>query len=175
MEILKIEREKDAEIEEAECARKRFELQATVEKPADAEKERMRILAEANAERLRLEAEAEAEAVKITSAAEAYAIEVKAKAEAESIARKADAFRQFEEASKVEMILESLPKIAAEVAAPLTNLNRVVMVSQGDGEIGASKLTGEILDIVNKINQTTTSLTGKSVSLGPGGGLAIRR
>lgn len=35
-------------------------------------------------------------------------------------------------------------KIAAEVAAPLCSANKISMISTGDGEIGASKLTGEV-------------------------------
>jgi hypothetical protein len=44
------------------------------------------------------------------------------------------------------------------------------MVSQ-DGEIGASKLTGEVIDIMNKISAQSQSFTGRSsaisVSLSP--------
>jgi hypothetical protein len=39
------------------------------------------------------------------------------------------------------------------------------MVSQGEGEIGASKLTGEIMEIVSKINTMAQGYTGKTASL----------
>jgi flotillin len=34
------------------------------------------------------------------------------------------------------------------------------MISSGDGEIGAAKLTGEILDIMGKVPNLVKSLTG---------------
>jgi len=43
--------------------------------------------------------------------AEAFAIEAKAKAEAEQMAKKADAWKQYEDAAVVEMVLDMLPKV----------------------------------------------------------------
>ena len=43
--------------------------------------------------------------------AEAYAIEAKAKAEAEQMARKADAWKDYQEAAMVDMVLETIPKV----------------------------------------------------------------
>ena len=80
---------------------------------------RLETIAEANKQRVILEAQAEAEAVAIRGEAEAFAIEAKAKAEAEQMAKKADAWGEYEEAAKIEMVLKAMPQIAAEVAAPL--------------------------------------------------------
>jgi len=43
--------------------------------------------------------------------AEAFAVEAKAKAEAEQMARKADAWKQYEDAAVVDMVLEMLPRV----------------------------------------------------------------
>ena len=43
--------------------------------------------------------------------AEAYAIEAKAKAEAEQMAKKADAWKDYQDAAMVDMVLETLPKV----------------------------------------------------------------
>ncbi len=43
--------------------------------------------------------------------AEAYAIEAKAKAEAEQMAKKADAWRDYQDAAMVDMVLETIPKV----------------------------------------------------------------
>ena len=51
--------------------------------------------------------------------AEAFAIEAKAKAEAEQMAKKADAWNEYEQAAKIDMVLQALPQIAAEVSAPI--------------------------------------------------------
>merc|ERR1712073_249405 len=112
---------------------------------------KMEKLAEANRNRLIMEAEAESEAKALKGEAEAYAIEVKAKAEAEQMAKKADAWQEYKEAALVDMMLKVLPKVAAEVSAPLAQVDKITMVSDGDGPIGASKVTGEVLDIMNSL------------------------
>ena len=43
--------------------------------------------------------------------AEAFAIEAKAKAEAEQMAKKADAWKDYQDAAMVDMVLETLPKV----------------------------------------------------------------
>ena len=94
-------------------------------KPAEAEKFRLEKIAEAERNRVVLEAEAEAEAQTLRGEAEAYAIgaftivtctshtciyavEVKAKAEAEQMAKKADAWKEYQEAALVDMMLKVL-------------------------------------------------------------------
>ena len=49
--------------------------------------------------------------------AEAFAIEAKAKAEAEQMAKKADAWKDYQEAAMVDMVLETLPKVAIQLYA----------------------------------------------------------
>lgn len=67
---------------------------------------------------------------------------MRAKAEAEQLVKKADAFREYKDAAVLEMMLDTLPKVAAEVAAPISQVKRVVMVSGNKGDVGAAKLTG---------------------------------
>jgi len=45
--------------------------------------------------------------------AQAFAIEAKAKAEAEQMAMKAAAWKQYEDAAVVDMMLEMLPKVCS--------------------------------------------------------------
>ncbi|VDQ07526.1 unnamed protein product [Trichobilharzia regenti] len=61
------------------------------------------------------------------------------------------------------MVLQSLPKIAAEISAPLTKCDKVTMVSTGDGEIGVAKLTGELFTIMNSLPQLIQSMTGLDI------------
>ncbi len=37
-------------------------------------------------------------------------------------------------------------QVAAEVAAPLSQVKKITMVSDGTGEIGAGRITGEVTD-----------------------------
>jgi len=43
--------------------------------------------------------------------AEAFAIEAKAKAESEQMCKKADAWKEYEDAAKIEMMLDIIPKV----------------------------------------------------------------
>lgn len=164
MQVKVIERTQEIAVQDQEIQRRERELEATVRRPAEAEKYRLEKIAEANKFRVVLEAEAEAESIKIRGEAEAFAIAAKAKAEAEQMAQKAEAYREYREAAMVEMLLETLPKVAAEVAAPLSQTKKITMVSSGNGDIGAAKLTGEVLQIVNKVPELVKNITGVDIS-----------
>lgn len=61
-------------------------------------------------------ARAEAEKIKMTGAAEAYAIEAVGKADAERMRLRAAAYKQYDEAAVLSLVLDTLPKLAAEVS-----------------------------------------------------------
>jgi flotillin len=132
MQIKVVERTQEILVQQQEMLRRERELEATVRRPAEAEKYRLEKLAEANKNRVILEAEAESEAVsyhnfylkkyspkiiflqfkiKIRGEAESFAIHAKAKAEAEQMAKKAEAYKEYREAAMIEMLLETLPKV----------------------------------------------------------------
>jgi flotillin len=160
-------------VQEQEVARKQKELEATVIKPADAERQAAIVraeaakqaaileaegrrtaliaLAEAEQEKLRkegigraaaVEAEGKAEAARIEAVglAQAKAIEAQGVAEAAAILRKAEAWKQFNDAARLQTVLEKLPAILeastgifGAVAAPLGNIDKVVVIDQGNG------------------------------------------
>jgi len=164
MQVKVVERGQQIHIQAQEIIRRERELEATVRKPAEAEKYKVEKIAEANKNKIILEAEAEAEAVRVRGEAQAFAIEAKARAEAEQMSKKADAWRDYQEAAMVDMLLDVLPKVAAEVAAPLSKVNKVTMVSSGSSDVGASKITQELLDIVIKMPQAMEQLTGVDIT-----------
>ena len=143
MKIKIIERARQIELQEQEILRREKELQATVMKPAEAERYKLEKLADAEKQKKVLEAEAEAESIRVRGEAKAFAIQEKAKAEAEQMRKKAEAWKMYQDAAMVDMVLNCLPKVVAEVAAPLTKTKKVTMVSSGGSEIGAAKLTEE--------------------------------
>ena len=55
-------------------------------------------------------------------------------------------------------------QIAAEVAAPLSQAKKISMVSDGAGEIGAAKLTGEVLQIMTSVPLTVKNMTGVDIA-----------
>merc|ERR1712062_908339 len=79
-------------------------------------------------------------------------------------AKRADAWKEYKEAAMVDMMLQTLPKVAAEVAAPLSQTKKITMVSNGDGEIGAGRLTGEVLDIMVKVPDMVNKMTGVDIT-----------
>ena len=72
-----------------------------------------------------MEAEADAESIRIRGEAKAFAIQERSSAEAEQMRKKALAWKQYQEAAMVDMVLKTLPQIAAEIAAPLARANKV--------------------------------------------------
>lgn len=164
MQVKVVERQQNIAIQEQEIMRREKELDSKVKKPAEAEKFRLEKIAEAEKQRVVLEAEADAEAKALKGEAEAYAIEVKAKAEAEQMAKKADAWKEYKEAALVDMMLKVLPQVAAEVSAPLSQANKITMVSTGDGPIGASRVTGEVLEIMSSLPDTIKQMTGVDIT-----------
>ncbi|XP_071519692.1 flotillin-1 isoform X3 [Panulirus ornatus] len=166
MQIKVVERAQEILIQDQEIQRREKELEATVKQPADSEKFKLEKLAEAARNKTMLEAEAEAEALRVKGEAEAYAVEAKAKAEALIMQQKADAQKEYKEAAMLEMYLDTLPKVAAEVAAPLSQAKKLTMVSSGQSEIGAAKLTGEVMEIIAHVPAMVKNMTGVDVTKG---------
>ena len=158
-----VERQQEIEIAEQEILRKEKALDSKIKKPAEAEKYRMEKIAEANRLKAVLEAEAEAEAFTLKGESEAFAIEAKATAEAEQMAKKADAWKEYEKAALVDMMLKVLPQVASEIAAPLSKVNKITMVADANGEIGASRMTDEVLSVMTKVPEIVGSMTGINI------------
>lgn len=137
MEIDVVERRKEIEIESHEIERKDRELKATIELPADAENYRIQQIAEGERTQVIETATAEAERIKKIGTAEATAIEMVGIADAERMRMKANVYRNFQDAAIMNIALEALPKIAAEIAAPLAKTGNIVLISGSvqDGHI----------------------------------------
>eukprot|EP00045_Choanoeca_perplexa_P004542 m.38999 g.38999 ORF g.38999 m.38999 type:complete len:427 (-) comp12629_c0_seq1:54-1334(-) len=155
-----VERQKQIQVMEQEIVRRERELEAQIKQPAKAEKYRLETLAAAEKNRLILEAEATAEAIRARGEAEAFAINAKAQADAEAMQKKAAAWEKYQGAAVVDMVLQTLPRVAAEIAAPLANVDKVTMVAGPNGDIGASKITQEVLTIMNSLPDVVLKMTG---------------
>ena len=96
--------------------------------------------------------------------AEAFVVEIKAKAESEEMSLKADAWRDYENAAKVSMWMNVIPSMAAEVAAPLSQVKKISMVGYTDNDLqmGPSHLTSEIMDVMEKIPGAALAFTGSN-------------
>ena len=167
-----VERRKQIEVEEQEIERRERELDASIRRPAEAERFRLETIAtgdrfdaiaeaEAEQERLRLLGLGEADAIRAKGEAEADATRAQGLAEAEAMRVKAEAWKQYGQAAVIDKLLESLPEIAEAIAQPLAKTDRIVMISGGnDTSMGASRITGEVTQIIAQLPEIIESLTG---------------
>jgi flotillin len=179
-----IEKKKQIELQEQEVIRNARELDANVNKPADAERYKVETLA--NARKFQLEAEAageaaakkargfaDAEVVKVTGEAQAAAqkaqgvaqadvIKAQGVAEAEAMAKKAESFKQYNEAAVIQMIVNILPAVAKNISEPLSKTEKIVIINSGNGAAGggASRITGDVTQIISQLPPVLESLTG---------------
>ncbi|KAG7303459.1 Flotillin-2 [Plutella xylostella] len=148
-----VERRKQIEVEQQEILRNEEELMATVRLPAEAEAYRLQTIAEGKRTQTIEGAKADAERIKSLGVAEATAIGDVGKADAERMLAKAKVYRQYGDAAIMALVLEALPKIAAEVSAPLAKTDEIILV--GDG--GA---TGEVARLASSLPPALKTLTG---------------
>jgi flotillin len=177
-----IEKQKQIELQQQEILRRQRELEAVVQKPADAERYRVETLA--NATKFQLETEAagsaqaakakgfanaevakatglaEAEANKARGLAEASIIGAQGAATAEAMRLKADSYKEYNEAAVIELIVRILPELAAKVSEPLSRMEKMVIINSGEGGGGASKVTGDVTQILAQLPPVLESLTG---------------
>ena len=148
------ERQKRAEAELFEIQR-----QAEAEK---AKSEAERFAKEQAAEAVKAAGLAEAAAVAAKGKAEAEAIQAKAEAEAAGILKKAEAMKQYGDAAKQQMELdtlkvyfEQLPKIAEAVAKGYTNVDSIKMFGGN-----TSQLAGDIMTTITQVSDGIKESTG---------------
>lgn len=187
--IAKQEREVELKAKEAEV--KEQELAATIRKQAEAEKYRIEQNAQADLFKRQKEAEAkkyeetqraEAEKVKAEAAkyakeqeaagiaaigrAEAEAIKQKGIAEAEALERKADAMAKYGRAAILEMVVNTLPDMAAAIAKPLESIDKVTIIDgggNGNGS-GVGAMGGYVPAVLAKTIESVKETTGIDIN-----------
>lgn len=151
------EKELAAKVEEKEALRREKELEATVKLPAEAMLVQAKLEAEADAYQKELEAKGKAAGIRLYGISEAEAIAAKGKAEAESMHLKAEAWREYSDAALAEMVIRSLPELARAISEPLSKVDKIIMVGDGNG---APKLTGQVASILAQLPPVVENLTG---------------
>lgn len=183
--VQQVERMEQVKVQEAEILRREKELIATILKPAEIEKQRVETLADAQRRKVEIEAlgqagamrasgqaeadvkklqgNAEAEVVRVKGTAEAEIVLAKGKAEAEAMQVKADAYNNYGQAAILDKMLPALPELMRAAAEPLSRIDKVTILSTGDGEVGVNKYMGEVAKLVTTAPALLESLTGLSV------------
>jgi len=163
---LRRDKELDAEIRRtADAERYEAEQQAEAARyrvKADAEAARDRRILEAEAERANLEAVAAGRAFEERELGNARAAATLAvgDAEAQAMTKKAEAYKQYEAAATLELLVSRLPDVARAVAEPIGNVKDITII---DTE-GANKLTRMTANTVREVDAVIESFTGASLS-----------
>ncbi len=190
--VTEVEKQAQIKVQQAEIQRRELELQATIQKPAEAERRRVETVAEAERQRLILEAQgqadaakargigeaeanrarglAEADVIRAKGLAEAEIIRAKGESEAEAMKVKAAAFHEYNQAAVLDKLLTGMPEIMRAIAEPLSKIDKVTIVSTGNGTgngnegMGASRITGDIMNMVAQVPALFELLSGTRLS-----------
>jgi flotillin len=166
--ILAAEGHKQAAIATAEADKARREMEGAGEAAA------VRARGEGEAAAIRARGDAEASAIRAKLLAEAEGLRAKLIAEAEGVEKKALAFAHLDQAGKTMLVLERLPEIVREfssvmgaIAAPMGNIDKVVMIDGGSGGAGGNSMSryagtvpGVLFDLLQKADALGIDLSG---------------
>src|SRR5579885_1315805 len=171
--VTEVEKNAQINMQQAEAERRRIETVA--------EAERQRIILEAQgqadgakakglgeAEAARARGLAEAEVIRARGLAEAEVIRAKGEAEADAMKVKAAAYHEYNQAAVLDKLLTNMPEVVRAIAEPLSKVDKVTIVSTGGGNgtnggLGASRLTGDIVNMVAQVPALFELLSGTPI------------
>ena len=170
--------EREAELREKEVAVRRQELAAEIEKKADADKyaaekaaeaslirrqkeaEASRYAAEQEAAGIRSKYEAEASGIAAKGKAEAEAARLKGLAEAEAMEKKAEAYKKYNGAAMAEMMIRIMPQMAAEIARPLSQIDKINIYGTDGSANGPAAVSASMPVVMKQVFDTMSEATG---------------
>ncbi|MGG5348279.1 flotillin [Enterococcus sp. AZ142] len=175
IEVEVVERQKQIELEEKEILRRERQFDSEIKKKADADRyaleqealaKKASALATTEAEQFRTEslAKAEADKIRLIGLAEAETTLAKGTAEAETKEKIAEAFKKYDEAAILSLIVEIMPQLVKEAAAPLGNIDKISVVDTGSGEGGgANRVTNYATNLLSTTQETLKETLGLDV------------
>lgn len=177
--------EREIELKQKEVAVKEQALEAEVKKQAEADKyaaqqkadaalyqrqkeaEAKQFEAQRQAEARKAQAEAdrfakeqEAEGIRAVGEAEAAAIQAKGVAEAEAMEKKAEAYVKYNKAAVAEMMIKVLPDVAAKIAEPLGQIDKITIIGGDSGNNGVEQVAGNVPAVMAKLFESMKEATG---------------
>jgi len=163
--VQQVEKEQQVKVQEAEINRREKELIATVLKGAEVERQRIETLAAAEKQRLTAEAEGHAASIRAQGEAEAEIIFKKGESEAKAMNVKAEAYQEYNQAAVIDKLFTSLPEIVRALASPLANVDKITVVSTGNGDAaGLNKITGDLTKMAAQVPALFETLSGMSMT-----------
>jgi flotillin len=164
----------------ADGDKRSFELRAQGEAAATfakgkAEADVVRVSGVAEGDKVRAIGIAEADVIKAKGLSEATAIEATGKATAEAMLKKADAWAKYQDAAKLQVVVEGLPSIVREMAQPLAGTDKLILMGGSGGPAGLVEnvASGAIKASAMLESMTGVSLGGlvRGIASGNGGGV----
>ena len=168
--------EREIELKQKEVAVKEQALEAEVKKQAEADKYAAQQKADAALYQRQKEAEAkqfeaqrqadrfakeqEAEGIRAVGEAEAAAIQAKGVAEAEAMEKKAEAYAKYNKAAVAEMMIKVLPDVAAKIAEPLGQIDKITIIGGDGGNNGVEQVAGNVPAVMAKLFESMKEATG---------------
>ncbi len=146
------QRQKEAEAKQFEVQHAAEARQFEIEREAQARK--------AQAEAERYAKEQEAEGIRKVGEAEAAAIQAKGLAEAEAMEKKAEAYAKYNKAAIAEMMIGVLPEIAAKIAEPLKQIDKITIIGGEGGTNGVDQVAGNVPAVMAKLFESMKETTG---------------
>jgi flotillin len=159
--VRQVEKEHEVKVQDAEILRRDRELTATVAKAAEFERKRIETMAEAERQRRIMEAEGTASAIRAQGEAEAEIILKKGQAEAQAMNLKANAYQEYNQAAIADKLIAMMPEVVRALAAPLANVDKITIVSTGNGDSsGMHQITGDLTKVAAQIPALFETLSG---------------
>ena len=166
--------EREIELKQKEVAVKEQALEAEVKKQAEADKYAAQQKADAalyqrqkEAEAKQFEAQRQAEARKAQAEADRFAkeqeaegIRAKGVAEAEAMEKKAEAYAKYNKAAVAEMMIKVLPDVAAKIAEPLGQIDKITIIGGDGGNNGVEQVAGNVPAVMAKLFESMKEATG---------------
>ncbi len=163
--VQQVEKEQQVKVQEAEIMRREKELIATVLKQAEIERQRIETLAAAEKQRLIAEAEGKATSIRAQGEAEAEIIFKKGESEAKAMNVKAEAYQEYNQAAVIDKLLTGLPEVVKALASPLANVDKITVVSTGNGDAaGLNKITGDLTKMAAQVPALFETLSGMNIN-----------
>ena len=78
---------------------------------------------------------------------------------------KAEAYQEYNQAAVIDKLITSMPEIVRALAAPLANVDKITIVSTGNGDAaGMNKITGDMAAMAAQIPALFETLSGMQIS-----------
>lgn len=105
-------------------------------------------------------AKAEAIKIELKGEAEAFVIGEIGKAEAKRMSLRADAFKKYGKTAILNQIIDSMPRVAAEVTSPLQRTKNITIIDGG----AKGGLVSEIAQLIGSLPPTIQAITGVDIT-----------